>query len=148
MLPGPENALQRFDGVVLAELLGVFDQHLRNADYGVQWCSKFMAHIGEEPALGLGSGLRLFLGGEQLGFGPGAFDDPSELGADLRDDLHERFVGLNGLVGEEFQDSGNLPADQDREGGTGSDADLHGRLRAGKVRVLRDVHDPCGLSAG
>ena len=54
MLAGAIDALERFDKVVEAIVLGVFLQHLGNADHGVQGGAQLVAHIGEELALGSG----------------------------------------------------------------------------------------------
>ena len=53
VLSGLGNALQRLDEIVLAQVLGVFQQHLGNADDGVERRAQLVAHIGEKLALGL-----------------------------------------------------------------------------------------------
>ena len=52
MLAGARNSIQRLARAPVARILGILHEHFGDADDGVQRRAQFMAHIGEEPALG------------------------------------------------------------------------------------------------
>ena len=52
MLAGTRDPLQRLARAPVARILGILHEHFGDANDGVQWRAQFMAHIGEEPALG------------------------------------------------------------------------------------------------
>ncbi len=67
MRAGPADALQRLHEVFPANVPGVLDQHLGDADHGVQRGAQLMAHVGQELAFGPVGFLGLLLSAFQLG---------------------------------------------------------------------------------
>ncbi len=103
-----DDAQQRRTGAVdlvdIVALLGRklgFQAKMRQADDGVHRGTDFMAHVGQEHALGLGRRLGLFPGALHLG----------GFGADFGVGLKQRFLLLEQFLLGDFQFLGLLPQD-------------------------------------
>ena len=77
-----------------------------------------------------------------------ALEDPTERGADVGHRVEQRRVRLVVLAAEELEYRDDLGARQDGKAERGLHADVDGGLRARKIRVLGDVHDPGRASGG
>ena len=66
-----------------------------------------------------------FRGGADLLRRPLAFHHPAELPANLRDDLQERVVGLDGFGGKELHDAGDVRSAENRKPEAGVQTEVH-----------------------